>query len=208
MRRHLATLLLLATLAPASGTAQSGEGAKRICLAPASVKSTPGSAATAADAVREAFTTFLTGPTLSVAPLSARLESQLREEARLADCRFTLLTTVEHRRKSGSSLLSRAAGSAVQHGAWRAGAEAGSGVARVAADAAVGAVSATASDWASAVRTKDELALTYRLEGADANVLLEKRVKRKAQSDGEDLLTPLVEQAAVAIADAVLTHAR
>ncbi len=208
MRHHLATLLLLAALVPASGTAQSGEGARRICLAPTSVKSTPGSAATAGEAVRETFTTFLTGPTLSVAQLTARLESQLREEARLAGCRFTLLTTVEHRRKSGSSLLSRAAGGAVQHGAWRAGAEAGSGVARVAADAAVGAVSATAADWAYAVRTKDELALTYRLEGADANVLVEKKLKRKAESDGEDLLTPLVEQAAVAVADAVSHHAR
>jgi hypothetical protein len=208
MTRHLAHLLLRAALAPAPGAAQSGEGAERICLAPASVKATPGNAATAADAVRQTFSTFLTGPTLSVAPLTARLESQLRQEARLAGCRFTLLTTVEHRRKSGSSLLSRAAGSAVQHGAWRAGAEAGTGVARVAADAAVGAVSATASDWAYAVRTKDELALTYRLEGPDANLLAQKKVKRKAESDGEDLLTPLVEQAAVAIADAVLTHAR
>jgi hypothetical protein len=73
----------------------------------------------------------------------------------------------------------------------------------VAASAAAGAASAAAWDFATAVRTKDELTLTYRLEGADGAKLVEKTEKRKAESDGEDLLTPLVERAAEAIAAAV-----
>ncbi len=57
-------------------------------------------------------------------------------------------------------------------------------------------------DYASSSRIKDELTLTYRLESTTGAVLVEKSEKRKAKSDGEDLLTPLVQRAAEAIADA------
>jgi hypothetical protein len=52
-------------------------------------------------------------------------------------------------------------------------------------------------------RQKDELALSYRLENAGGQVLVEDSGKRKAKSDGEDLLTPLAQKAAEAIAEAV-----
>lgn len=200
-------LLLLSVLTSASAAAQGGS-TTRICLAPASVKAAAGNAATAGDAVRESFTSFLTGPSLSVAPLKARLESQVREEARLADCPFVLFTSVNHKRKQGSSLLGRAASGALQQGAWRAGSVTGSAVGSVAASAAVGAASAAVSDWAHTVKTKDELFLAYRLEGADGTVLVEEKSKRKAESDGEDLLTPQVEEAAGAIAGAVAKRTR
>jgi hypothetical protein len=70
----------------------------------------------------------------------------------------------------------------------------------IAAGAAAGAAGAAAHDYASSVRTKDELALGYRLESAGGKVLLDKSEKRKAQSDGEDLLTPLVQNAAESVA--------
>ncbi|HUF35345.1 MAG TPA: hypothetical protein VMN37_05300, partial [Gemmatimonadales bacterium] len=59
------------------------------------------------------------------------------------------------------------------------------------------------SDLAHNTRSKDEMGLSYRLESADRKVLTEKTVKRKASSDGEDLLTPLAQQAAEAVAAAV-----
>jgi len=43
------------------------------------------------------------------------------------------------------------------------------------------------------------MTLGYRLETADGKVLVEKKEKRKATSDGEDLLTPMVARAAEAI---------
>jgi len=49
---------------------------------------------------------------------------------------------------------------------------------------------------ASAIKTKDAMTLEYRLESADGRALLEKKEKRNASSDGEDLLTPLVQGAA------------
>ena len=201
-------LLLFSVLTAASAAAQNNGNTSRICLAPASVKETSGNAAGAMDAVRESFTSFLTGPSLSVAPLKARLESQVREEAKLAGCPFVLFTSVNHKRKQGSSLLGRAASGALQQGAWRAGSVAGSAVGSMAASAAAGAASAAVTDWTYTVRTKDELSLDYRLEADDGTVLVERKGKRKAESDGEDLLTPQVEQAAQAIANVVSKRAR
>jgi hypothetical protein len=144
------------------------------------------------------------GPTIRVTPLNARLQSQVREEAKLAGCPYLLLTTVKQVHKTGGGgLLGRMAGGAGQQGAWSAAGGAGSTAGRVAASAAAGAAGTAASDWASSVKTKDQLSLTYRLEAADGKVLVEKTEKRKAESDGEDLLTPLVEHAAEAIAAAV-----
>jgi hypothetical protein len=72
----------------------------------------------------------------------------------------------------------------------------GSAAGRIAGSAAYGGLTQAAYNYAATVRNKDELTLGWRLEAADGRVLLEKREKRNAKSDGEDLLTPLVQQAA------------
>ena len=72
--------------------------ATRICLAPATVEAVPGGF-DPETAVRETFTSFLTGPSLSVTPLKARLVSQAREEANFAGCAFLLFPTIEHERR-------------------------------------------------------------------------------------------------------------
>jgi hypothetical protein len=59
------------------------------------------------------------------------------------------------------------------------------------------------SDYAYGSRSKDELTLKYRLESGSGAVLAEKSEKQKAKSDGEDLLTPVVQRAAEAVAAAV-----
>jgi hypothetical protein len=198
---------VLALLPLASAGPQETRDTTRICLAHAKVEANTGSATTIADAVREAFTTLLAGPSLKVAPLSARLESQARQEAKEAACPYLLVNTVKHVRKTGGGgLLGRMAGGAVQQGAWSAGATAGSTLGGIAAGAAANAAGAAVNDYAIAVRTKDELTLTYRLESAAGAVVIEKVEKRKAESDGEDLLTPVVEHAAEVIAAAVTTR--
>jgi hypothetical protein len=68
---------------------------------------------------------------------------------------------------------------------------------------AAGAASSTINDYAMASRQKDELTLTYRLEDAGGKVLVEDSEKRKAKAHGEDLLTPVAQKAAEAIAEAV-----
>ena len=204
--RIVATILpaVFVSLVPALLGAQDrgGKTVTQICLAPALVEAAP-QGVDPLNAVRETFTSFLTGPTLVVQPLTARLQSQVREEAKLNGCQFLLLPSVKHARKSGGGrgLLGQVASGAVQQGAWSVGSSAGT-VGRVVAGAATGAVSIAAYDYAASSRNKDELTLSCRLEAASGAVLLEKSEKRKAASDGEDLLTPLVQHAAEAVANA------
>jgi hypothetical protein len=74
---------------------------------------------------------------------------------------------------------------------------------RVAETAAYGAAGQSAFNYAVSVHNKDEMTLGYRRETADGKVLVEKKEKRKATSDGEDLLTPMVARAAEAIVAAI-----
>jgi hypothetical protein len=186
----------------APATAPASPALTRICLAPATVEAVPGGF-DPETAVRETFTGFLTGPTLAVTPLQARLVSQVREEAKLAGCAFLLLPTIKHERKTGGGgFLGKVVAGGVQQGAWSAAGAAGSTAGRVAAGAAAGAAASAAYDYAASSRVRDELTLKYRLESAAGEVLIEKSGKRKAKSDGEDLLTPLVQTAAEAVAQA------
>ena len=202
MLRHPACLLIM-LLPCTAAAAVEGADTTRICLAPATVEASTGNANTMVSAVQEALTSFLTGPTLGVRPLSSRLSSQVHTEAKQASCRYLLLTTVKQQHKSGSHILGRAAGEAVHEGAWRAAGSVSSTAASVAATAAAGAASGAVWDMASTVRAHDELSVTYRLEGAGGEVLAEKTEKQKAGSDGEDLLTPVAQRAAEAVAAAV-----
>jgi len=197
-------VMYLAVLLPMSAAHAAEHGdTTRICLGPTTVEAAVGSAATAASAVREAFTSFLAGPSIGVTPLNARLQSQAREEARQASCRYLLLTTMKHEQKHGGGFMRRMVGSAAQQGAWAVTSSAGSVAGRVAAGAAYGAAGTAAYDYATSVRTKDEMTLRYRLEDATGAVLAEHSDKRKASSDGEDLLGPLAQQQAEAIVAAV-----
>jgi porphobilinogen deaminase len=58
------------------------------------------------------------------------------------------------------------------------------------------------------IHDKDELTLAYRLETPDGKALVEEKDKRKAEQDGEDLLTPMVEKAAEKIVAAAKGETR
>ena len=196
------TLYLLLALLP-THRATPVSGATTICLVPASTQMATNNAAEAMKAVRETFTSFLTGPTLTLTPLNARLAGQARLEAKQAGCGYVLFVTLKHERKSSDNrLLGRVVGSAAQQGAYAVGGSAGSVAARVAANAVASAAAAAAADLATSTKTRDELELSYRLENIGGQTVAEKSAKRKANSDGEDLLTPLVEQASEQIASA------
>lgn len=195
---HPATLLLALLLSPRPAEASMGSDTTRICLAPASVESSVGDASTASGALRDLFTSFLTGPSLRAQPLTARLASQVHEEAQQAGCPYLLLATLEHKR-GGGGLVGRMATSAAQQGVWEAGVGSASAAGRIAGQAAYGAASQAASTYAASVHNKDEVTLAYRLEQGDGKALLDKSDKRKAKADSEDLLTPMVQQAAEAI---------
>ena len=98
-------------------------------------------------------------------------------------------------KKSGGSVLGQVAAGAVREGAYAAGQATGTTAGRVAGGAVYSAANQAAWNYATTTRTKDELTLGYRLESADGAVLLDKKEKRQAKADGEDLLSPLVQAA-------------
>jgi hypothetical protein len=177
----------------------------RICLAPATAQAALGNSADVIGAVRETFTSFLTGPSVTVTPLESRLAGQAREEAKLAQCPYVLFPTVRHERKS-SGMLGRIAAGAIQSGAWEAAGRMPSSTSRVLA----GTASAGAASYSvySQIKSRDVLNLEYRLESGDGRVLVEKKSQRNAGSDGEDLLTPLVQSAAEDVMSTLSQSAR
>ena len=197
----LLAALAIATTAHATDTPAS----LRICLAPATAEASLGNNADLVGAVRESFTTFLTGPSVAIKPLEARLSAQVREEAQQAQCSYVLFPTVRHERK-GTGFLGRVAAGAIQSGAWEAAGAAHSSSTRVLAGAAsAGAASYSAYSW---IRSRDVLDLDYRLEAGDGRVLIEKKSQGKASSDGQDLLTPLVQSASENIMSTLSASAR
>jgi hypothetical protein len=192
--------LLIILVHPA--TAQDKPAGVKICIGPTTVESAPNNSAVST-AVRETFSSFLTGPGLSAAPLESRLVSQARMEVKTANCAYLLLNTVKHVHKSGGGLLGRVVGSAAQQTAYSVGTSVTSTAGRIAVNAASNVATAAASEYASGTKTQDVFSLTTRFERADGSVVFEKTDQRKAMSDGEDLLTPLVQQHAEQIAVAV-----
>ena len=169
-----------------------------ICFAPVTAQMAGGQNAETVTAVRDAMGSYLTGPTLGVVTLAAKLPSQAREEAKRAGCRAVLFVSVKHERSNPSSLLGKVAGR-VETQAWQAAARARTAAAKELAQTAA----KTARDVAGSIKSKDELSLGYRLESPEGAVLASGTDKRKAGADGEDLMTPLIEHAAEAIAAAV-----
>lgn len=176
------------------------EGAVRICQVMPKAQVTTGSAAQAAEAVRNTFASYLTGPRLEIASLNARLPSQVMEEARQSQCDYVLYASMTQKKGGGGGMFSRAMGNVV-------GAAAGHVPVSTAGEAAArGAVTTgiyTTANIASNIKAKDEITLEYKLEAVGgARPALSKTEKAKAKSDGEDVLTPLIERAAEAIVTA------
>lgn len=171
----------------------SGSASTCVALTFPSVKGVDGNATSFATAVRDLFAMYLKGPSIRTESLESRLASQAVLEARGKECGQMLLVTVERKRASGgaSRILGQAAGVAVMRTPL------GGGVTGAVASGATWAGGEAIYRFASEVRAKDELELSYRLGSPDA-VERAKPVtaKAKAKSDGEDLLTPLVEKAA------------
>jgi hypothetical protein len=146
-----------------------------------------------AEAVRNTFVNYLAGPALEVVTLDARLPQQAEAEAKQKECDFVVSAEVAHKKgASFGGFLKKAAPvmDVVPYGGGTAGA-----VATTAARVAV----YTAADLAASVKAKDELTLNYSLQAANGGAPVARALKAKAKTDGEDLISNLVEQAASAV---------
>jgi hypothetical protein len=178
---------------PASGPA-SDAGCLAIVMP--TVQGMPGSAGDVAGGLRDLMTNYLTGPSVKVVVLEARLPSQASEEARQKGCEPILIASLT--RKSGGGRFAKALGQAAGASSWYlpGGGSVASATARVGASAGLQA----ASSLASTTRAHDEVRFEYRLQSAAGQVQFgPKTESQTATADGEDLLTPIVMRAAEAI---------
>jgi hypothetical protein len=208
MVRHWTAVIVLVAIAnasfaaPTATTDQTGAPAP-VCVAIVlpSVQGVEGDATQVASAVRELLRSFLTGPSMQSVLIEARLPSQSIEEARQKNCGRVLTAALTRKRGSGGGLLGRVVGQAGTTAAWSLP---GGGVGGALARGAAVAATQTASEVASSTQAKDEMRIEYRLSAVSGGTTLGPKTERaKAKVDGEDLLTPLVQKVAEAVAAAL-----
>lgn len=200
------TVLLVFALSPHRAFAQNpteGPGSG-VCVAvmAATMTGVDGDAAAAGAAVRDLFVSFLTGPSIQPLALESRLRVQAMEEAKQKDCAY-IVGVAMSKKRGGSSRLGSALGQAAGTASWYI--PGGSGTAAVARGVSAGAARAV-SDLASTTRAKDEMTIEWTLTplAAQGRASSPHSEKLKARSDGEDLMTPLVQRAAETVAETVL----
>ncbi|MDQ3650223.1 MAG: hypothetical protein M3458_08135 [Acidobacteriota bacterium] len=153
-------------------------------------------------AIGNTLTQFLKAPNVEVIGIDARLASQIDAEAKQKECDFVIYATASHKKGGGGGgmfgkMLGSVASTAVSHAGYGSGHVAGAIAGQVASTAIYSATSMSAS-----VKSKDELQLEVNMQTpGNATPLVAKQLKAKAKSDGEDILSPMIEQAAQAIMD-------
>jgi hypothetical protein len=142
-------------------------------------------AATLAQSVRGALMSKLNNPTIEVVALEASGAQEQEAEAKQKECDFVLYSTVAHKKGGGGGGFG--------------------GFLKKSAAIASGTIAPTGNaGTANSLKAKDELTLEYSLQrGTEAVVA--NTLKAKAKSDGEDLVSQLTGQAAVAVQTAVAT---
>jgi hypothetical protein len=178
------------------------EGVVRIGLA--SVKTgSVGEAMNAAElagAIQNTLSQYLKTPQVELVQLEAKLPSAIDQEAKSKECDYVIYANVSHKKGGGGFGFGKALGSI-----------AGSAISTVGYGSTAGAIAShtastviyTAASAAGRVKAKDELTLDIKVNTTGGATTLAKQYKAKAKSDGEDIISPIIEQAAQAIIDAV-----
>lgn len=156
-------------------------------------------AAELAGAIQNTLGEFLKGSKIELVALEAKISTAIDKEAAQKECDYVLYAQVSHKKGGGGfgmfSKIAPAIGNVVPLAGM------GSTAGAIAGQAASTAIS-TAANATANVKAKDELTLDIKLQNGSA-VALAQQFKAKAKAAGEDILTPIVEQAASAILSAV-----
>jgi hypothetical protein len=136
----------------------------------------------------------LSGPAYEAVPISAVVDAQVEAEAKQAECDYVLYTNVAQKaNSSGFARLKKAMPYASMI-------PMAGGLASIATNAAGVAAMSSAAGLSDAIKAKSEISLDYKLvkPGSDTAVVANS-LKAKAKQDGEDIISPLFEQAATAV---------
>lgn len=218
-----ASFALMAVSAAAAAKANetaapAGVAKSRICLVLPKAQLGQGSSGEdVGEPVRQTLLAYLNGPTTDLISLSSRIPIQIDEEAQQAGCEYVLYTSVAQKKGGGfGKFLAKAApiasmmipgvgGMTGNYGAIMAG----QAVAQAAATAATQNAQEEAMEALNGASEKnikkgDQVTLEYALmKPGDELPFAAKSAAAKASENGEDLLSPLIEQTATDVLSAV-----
>jgi hypothetical protein len=153
-----------------------------------------------AAAVQNSLRDYLKVPNLEVVILEAKLTSAIDAEAKEKECDLLLFANVSHKKGGGGFGMFKAVAPVLSSVVPMAGM---AGVAGAVAGSVASTAIMTAANVSGGVKAKDELTLDVKLNKPDGSAALAKQVKVKAKSNGEDIISAAVEQAAQAIVDSI-----
>lgn len=164
--------------------------------------------------IRNAEIALMSGPAVEIAPLDSHIAMQLQAEAQQKQCDYILYSavTVKHKQSGGFGKFMKMGSMAANMTPM--GAMTHSMTTMAATQAASMAASQIAQQQAmnqlasfnGQIKSKDDVSVQYQLVAAgQTSPVLQNSLEAKAKSDGEDVLTPLLQQAATSVLTKV-TH--
>lgn len=155
-------------------------------------------AQTLAGAIQTSFGEYFKGTGVEIVLIEAKLPAAIEQEARDSNCDFVLFAQISHKRGGGGFGALRNIG-----GVLGGSVPYGGGVAGTMATETARVTIWTAADAAASVKAKDELTLDINLKKTDGSAALTRQFKTKAKSEGEDIISLIVEQATQTMVDFV-----
>lgn len=161
--------------------------------------------------IRNAEIALMSGPAVEIAALDSHIALQIQAEAQQKQCDFILFSGVAVKHSSGGGFgkfMKMAAPVASMTPMGAMGKGMGGAVAAQAASAAASAAAMSAQQQAmnqlsgfnGQIKSKDDVTVEYQLVATgQSSPLAQNSLKGKAKSDGEDVLTPLLQQAATSV---------
>lgn len=154
--------------------------------------------------IRNAEIALMSGPAIEIAPLDSHIAMQLQAEAQQKQCDYILFSAVAVKHSSGGfgkfAKMGGMAASMTPVGMMSksmAGAAAASAAAQVAAQTAQQQAMNQLANFNGQIKSKDDVTVQYQLVATGlSSPVAQNSLKAKAKSDGEDVLTPLLQQAA------------
>lgn len=184
-------------------------GMIRIGVAPPDAQVGQGSNAGAdySTPIRNAMILLMAGPAVEVAALDSHVPLQLQAEAQQKQCDYILFSSVvlKHNAsgfgkfaKMGSMAASMTPMGMMAHGMGSAvAASAASAAAQAAQQQAMSQVMSQLQGFNGQIKSKDDVSVQYQLMSPTQSApVLQNALQGKAKSDGEDVLTPLLQQTA------------
>lgn len=154
--------------------------------------------------IRNAEIALMSGPAIEIAPLDSHIAMQLQAEAQQKQCDYILFSGVAVKHSSSGfgkfAKMGGVAASMTPAGMMSrsmTGAAAASAAAQVAAQSAQQQAMNQLASFNGQIKSKDDVTVQYQLVATgQSSPLAQNSLQAKAKSDGEDVLTPLLQKAA------------